>query len=262
MAFCTNCGAQVADNAAVCPACGATLPVQNQQPVQQTYQQGGYDQNQGYGQQAYTQQGYDQNQAYGQQAYNQPQGYGQPMNSGYVTQSPKKKLPIGMIIGIVVAILVVIGIVLAISKSGNGGGIVGGGKKYEKPIDDLMEGMKKGDSKKILSALPDVYVDYMLDMYKSWGYSEKEFYEQLDEEFDSDEYEDLKYTIGDAEKLDKDDCEDYAEYLEDYLDEDVKVTEGYSVEVTVKIDGEKEKDEIEVYKVDGKWTISLKDFDL
>ena len=61
MAYCPNCGAQVADNAAFCGSCGTPF--------------GSVGQNQqAYGQQAYGQQPYGQ-QPYGQQPYGQPNPY-------------------------------------------------------------------------------------------------------------------------------------------------------------------------------------------
>jgi len=77
MAFCTKCGASVADGVRFCPSCGQIMGDAPQQaapqaytpPEQQPYQQQGYQQP-GYQQQGYQQPGY-------QQPYQQP-GFAQP----------------------------------------------------------------------------------------------------------------------------------------------------------------------------------------
>lgn len=70
--ICTQCGAQLPDNASFCTKCGAPQRRINvQQPPQQGYSQQGYQQ-QGYGQQGFAQQGYAQQQGYGQQGFAQP----------------------------------------------------------------------------------------------------------------------------------------------------------------------------------------------
>lgn len=44
MTFCPQCGANVADGTPVCPQCGTQLIVQQQEPVQQDFQNAGYQQ--------------------------------------------------------------------------------------------------------------------------------------------------------------------------------------------------------------------------
>lgn len=79
--ICTQCGAQLPDNASFCTKCGAPQRRTNvQQPPQQGYSQQGYQQ-QGYGQQGFAQQGYAQQQGYGQQGFAQ-QGYAQQQSYG------------------------------------------------------------------------------------------------------------------------------------------------------------------------------------
>lgn len=79
--FCTNCGQQIDDNAAVCPYCGAPTGVQEQGGYggapypQDPYGQGGYPQG-GYqqGGQGYPGDGYMQDQGYQQGGYPPYQG--------------------------------------------------------------------------------------------------------------------------------------------------------------------------------------------
>ncbi len=269
MMKCSQCGTDLADNAAFCPSCGTPVQQQPQQGFEQMQwgqqEQSAYSQpQQAYGQ---PQQGYGQpQQGYGQpqQGYGQPQqGYGQPQQAygqdpyaqypqqGYPQYQPEKKKSKGGLIAGIIAVVAVIAAAIILL----GSGVLGGG--YKKPIKTMMDGMIEGDSKKMLSAFPKEMTDYYKSLFKAMGYSDKEFYSELDEEFDDDEYRNLKYTIGKATKLDKDDIEDYEEYFQETYDEDVKVTGGYSVEVTVKIDGEKDTEEIEVYKVNGEWTMSV-----
>ncbi len=104
MKFCSNCGAQLADDAQFCGECGTPVVLQTvqneaQQPVQQGYQQyqQGYPQQQmqqGY-QQQQMQQGYQQQQV--QQGYLQqqaPQAYQQQqMQQGYPQQQMQQGYP-------------------------------------------------------------------------------------------------------------------------------------------------------------------------
>ena len=91
MKFCHNCGAQLADDALFCAACGTRMePQVNAQQPNPADNQYGYQQAPNYGYQQAPQQGYQQAPNYGyqqapQQGYQQPpqQGYQQAPNYGY-----------------------------------------------------------------------------------------------------------------------------------------------------------------------------------
>ena len=113
--YCTNCGAQNADDATFCTTCGTSLKAQDSgQPQQAPVPP----------QQAYApppQQAYPPQQQYLQAPYPQQPGY------GYPTQAPKKKKT-GLIIGIVAGVVViaaVIALVLILGGGGGGGGLSG-----------------------------------------------------------------------------------------------------------------------------------------
>ncbi len=92
MKNCSNCGAELQDEAKFCPACGAAQNVE--QPAGQQAQQPQY----GAPQQPY----------YGQAQYGAPQQqpyYGQPQQPYYAPQAPVKPTSAMAIIGLITAIL-------------------------------------------------------------------------------------------------------------------------------------------------------------
>lgn len=250
MTKCTQCGADLADNALFCPACGCSVSQQQGSQMQwgqQDKNQPAYNQpQQNYNQPSQQEQ---MQQPYSQQYNQMQQPYAQPYPQ---YQQEEKKSSKGAVIGICVGVIAVIAILIfALCKLG--------GKGYEKPIRNLMDGMIESDSEKMLSAFPDNFVDEMVD---ESGLGKKQFYKTLDTylSYSMEDYDKATYKITDAERLDKDDVKDYEDDYQEYF-EDSKVTDGYLVEVTAKYDGEKESEEFEVYKVDGKWTISINLFD-
>ena len=234
MSKCANCGADLPENTAFCPNCGTKVE------AAEAPKMGGFC-----------------------------GGCGTQLTEG-ATFCPKCGKPVGgakapkaqgaknNMPGII-AIAAVVLILLIIICSAAGGG-------YKKPIKNYMKGVNKANSEKLYSAFPEEVIDGMVDDYCDLlDMTEKEFYEYIDDSLEDAIDGKISYKIGDKEKLSKSDLKDYEDYLErrydEYFDE-IDVTKGYSVDVTVKSDGEKSTTTIEVYKVNGDWTMDLSMFSL
>lgn len=126
---------------------------------------------------------------------------------------------------------------------------------YAKPIEYFVTGMEKDSYKTLKKAFPEFVIDEFEDSY----YSIEDVLENLHEEAE-DEYGKkfkISYKITRKSKLDDDDLEDIEDAIDDYYDEDVRVSAGYELKVKLKISGggdsDNEKIEVNVYKIDGKW---------
>ena len=146
-----------------------------------------------------------------------------------------------------VAVIVVVIIVLAACLT----------PAYEKPIEHFVTGVEKGSYKTLKKAFPEFVIDEFEDSY----YSIEDVLENLHDEAE-DEYGKkfkLSYEITKKSKLDDDDLEDIEDVIDDYYDEDVKVSAGYELKVKLKISGggdsDNEKIKLNVYKIDGKWCL-------
>ncbi len=150
-----------------------------------------------------------------------------------------------IIIALPAAAIVIMSIVLAVCLT----------PAYAKPINYFVTGMEKDSYKTLKKAFPEFVIDTFEDSY----YSIEDVLENLHEEAE-DEYGrefKLSYEITRKSKLDDDDLEDIEDAIDDYYDEDVKVSAGYELKVKLKISGggdsDNEKIEVNVYKIDGKW---------
>lgn len=119
-----------------------------------------------------------------------------------------------------------------------------------------MSRMKNFDAKKVAKYTPEEMIETIYD-------DVDDYIDALEDQFElyeDKDYKVLSYEIDkDYEKYDDDEIEDFAEKLKYYdIDED-SITEvrEYSVKVKTEADGEKDttRDEIVVYKADGKWYV-------
>lgn len=225
--FCGNCGTKNEDHAMFCQNCGARLDG------------GGGNQN------------LNQNQQWQEQPV-QPDSnfvYQNEVSAPIVT--PQKKT--GKLKIIVPAAAVVVVVFLLFSLLGGRGG-------YKKVVENLIEGSLNQDAEKILSVIPDAYMDYA-DVDKKEAISEIQ--DELD---DMDIYDllgdnvDIDYKIGDAEDIKGDDLKDIKEDCEEY---GVKVSAAKSVDVkfTVKTDlgTDSQTVSVPVIKVGRKWYINMEE---
>jgi len=170
--------------------------------------------------------------------------------------APKdKNKMIAAIVAIVVAIVAIFGI----------GSCAGCFSGPETPVKNMFKAIEKGDANAMLKAYPKAFVktvdkDQKEDLKEELKEAAKEMKEEKIK---------ISYKVKDKKKIDKDDLKDVEKAEETMLkfmdakDTDVKVTAGYEleVEVTVKEDGDKETNEVEmnVYKIDGRWCFAVSD---
>ena len=208
----------------------------------------------------------------------------------------KKAFPVKLVLGIVLALAVLVGGFFAVRAIFGGGWEkplkeafeIANNKKFnEEAAQDLARCVFKVGGEKLLNRLKDEIkqgLDYAEDEYgKDVKFSyEIESKEALDSD-DLEDYEDVYHDIAklgsDAAKMAKQNAEDVEEYTDGELKEkdiksiaddlkafcgelkDCKITKGYELELTVKIEGKDGDDEIDytiaVIKLDGKWVVSL-----
>lgn len=225
--FCGNCGTKNEDHAMFCQNCGARLD-------------GGVNQNS------------SPNQQWQQQQSVQPDSnfaYQSTISAPVVT--PQKKT--GKLKIVVPAVAVVVVVFLLFSLFGGRGG-------YKKAVENLIEGSLNRDAKKILSVIPDAYMDYA-------EIDKKEAISDIQDELDDmDIYDllgdnvDIDYKIGDAEDVKGDDLQDIKDDCKEY---GVKVSAAKSVDVkiTVKTDlgTDSQTVSVPVIKVGRKWYINMEE---
>lgn len=250
--FCGKCGVQNQDGAAFCKACGAPLNAQQtpaaQPPVSQQ-----------------TQQVYVPQQNNGTMPQQTPSF--QPAYGGAQVAAPAadhgkfRKIGIGVVAGVVVVAVVLV----LVFMLGNGGG-------YKAPINKFFHGIQHGDVGEMIDSFA---TDKMMKVIKKeTGMSRRELESQFESQmlsglgsilgdsglsgkgkWDLSDY--LKYKIGDAEDLDKDELE----YVQDeYEDFDEKVTAAKKVEVTASITimgiTQEQEMELQVVQIGGKWYVN------
>ncbi len=222
--FCEFCGAQMEDNASVCPGCNATASganaTVNTTEVNNASVTGNVENN------------------------NANIGTVESAVSSTATAStPNKNKIVPMIIAGFAA-LVFLSIVVSVLGSG-----------FKKPLDNFAKGFNKEDAKYIMKAYPEVYLDDYIDEDDIED-SLEEVLEELEDKYGKNIK--LKFKVTDKEKVDKDDLEDMEEYYEDVVDDTVKISRGYELEVDVTIKGKKrdktKEMDIVVLKIDGKWS--------
>lgn len=170
--------------------------------------------------------------------------------------SPKNKII--AIAAIVVAVIVVVVLVKALFSPG-----------YEKPIKLTFNVANGGKVEKLTKSLPDDILDAYDDE------SDGDFADRLEDKVDDlkDYYEDLddcgkkpkfSYEILEKIKLTDDELDDLADGYKDMTDEDLDVTDGYTIALKVigkgKDGSHKSFTTVKVCKVDGKWISAEKFF--
>ena len=173
----------------------------------------------------------------------------QPTAPNQVPQQPaageapkkKKKLLPWIIAGAV--LLVAIGVVLFL--------VLGGGSNSspENAALDFVEGLYEGDFDQVCDAVYPELIDDDLEEYFDEVSVEMEYYEV--------EYSD--FTVTDTEYGDRYDCEEMEEYIYDYFDKKVEVSQICWVEVSYNYEfwGYEYSDDYEVCvaEIDGNWYI-------
>ena len=181
----------------------------------------------------------------------QPTNFSQPVP----TAPNKSKAPLFILIGIAAAVVLVIVLLLRGC----------GGAAYEKPVKVMLDTMISGKydmktAQKMVDQIPDPVIDAMIEDYGAYD-TEREFVEELAGELedmadDISEYNPSYKTTG-TKKMDSDDIETLEEQYSDYIDVDLKISEAYTIKVSLYSteDGEenKEKAELNTIKVKGKW---------
>lgn len=156
-----------------------------------------------------------------------------------------KTIGIAAVAAVVIILLIVIG--------------VAGGNNYKAPIDHAVKGIENGNYKEYLKCMPKFMSSELLE-YDDDGYF-KDYFSDIKDEL-ADEYGknfDITYTIKDKTKIKKAKLRDIREDIEDEFDKKVKVSEGYTLQIKLKIKGRDGADRTEtsvnVYKINGKWYI-------
>lgn len=265
MKICQICGAQLEDNADICPVCGANVGAAQtaEQPVSQDMQQnmgapdpgmnpapdmGGQPEGAPQSQYNIVQDPYtpDQN-AYmpGQQPYGmQDSVYGQvPMQQAVA----KKKTNVAAIIIIAVVAVAAIGFAVwfFLLRGGNGA------NSPETVVKEAMDAMADGDAERLYNLFPEAMrsddeyetVSQMLEMFKTYNIKIENF------------------KITDKQKLSKDEIEDIEEEFELYYDEKVSISEAYYVDysytMSMEFLGQKQSEDTDetstVIKIGSKW---------
>ena len=294
--FCEKCGANNPDNAQVCMSCGKPMPNYNFAPQGMNNQNFGQMPNGGNGQPVFGGQPqevdpYEATAAYtgpmtngapGGMPGGMPGGAPGPMPSGMPGGMPYNPMPAynpasenkGFDIKKIVSAVVVIAAIFLVGNFVIN--LFGGGAK--KPIKNMVKFAETGKTEYFFDAFPKSLVKEL----------DEDAYDEIEEGIEDEvipiieDIEDLKisYDIKDKEKLDKDDREDLAEMLEDFMKEmdsrtDVKVSKAYIYEIDWEIEGDYEGDDFDaeyadlddladelsdqdiiVAKVNGKWGIA------
>lgn len=231
MGFCSNCGAQIPDGAATCPACGTAQNAQVNSTVQQP--------------------------VYGQPQYNQPvnnqPAYGQPAY-GQAEKGPKGPNPIvkawkdaeakyGMdkLFKYCVIIVTVL-LMIIIASSANA---------YKKPVKAYINGFKSYNANKVYRSLDKKLVDEA-DI-------DKDDLKDAMEDLEDDDWKIKSYKIVAVVKADKEAIDDIEDYMDSFFDYEPKIKKAYLVVVHLVVDDDGDDREYDVqltsYKTRGKWFI-------
>lgn len=160
----------------------------------------------------------------------------------------KIKTNTSLLIGVIVgAVVLVILFVVLVSKLIN--------PSYN-VVNKYMNIMKNGKAEKIVKLYHEDIIEYRYE-------DEDDLVEEIEEQLEEMEDEDTKiksFKIRECETYSKDELEDLAEYMEEYLDideKDVKAAKKYFVRVDLDEDGEKniEYTSVVVVKIGNKWSL-------
>ncbi|MBR3397673.1 MAG: zinc-ribbon domain-containing protein [Lachnospiraceae bacterium] len=248
MAFCRECGTQIADDDMFCPNCGTPREDIPEQP-DNDYSEPSQDSNGAPKQKIRLDKGAIENKL-------------GSVKSAVTSRQKPGWIKIALICA--AAIVVALILIFAFAK--------GGGKAYQAPIKTTLNVLtkkqfNKSGMKTILQTLPPDVLEYLLDQENCDDIDEllddnEDMYEDME-----DELEDYKitYEMKDSKQLKKKEVRDLEEKYEDYYDVDMKIDDGYTTKVKLKADdgdGDKQKTTMEIttIKVKGKWYLDYSSF--
>ena len=233
--FCANCGTELDQNALFCGNCGAKqaeapAPAPAPAPMAQPAPQATYEAPAATQYNAY---------AYQPQATYAPQAPVAPARkkSGF----PKLAIILGSIALGILALVLIISLAFPGPKA---------------TVKKFMKAVESGNAEKLVNLMPDFYFEDEFEKEEAI-----EIYEEMYEDL---EYEDFTYEIKDIRELKSSEIEDMQEmfeYLETYYDDfnasDVTDYRIDKVKYQATVDGETEKDTMEILliKYQGKWCI-------
>jgi len=255
MAFCRECGTQIADEDMFCPNCGT--------PREDV--PGPEDSGEGIPYDSYESQG-DQQSEGGRKGLRFNKSVIENKLGTVKSAVSRKEKPSWLKTAIICAVAVVVALILIITFA------KGAGKAYTAPIKTTLNVMakkqfNKSGMKTILQTLPSEVVEYMLD--QSSCDSINEYVEDNEDVFEdlADEMEDYKitYEIKDSKQLKKKEIKSLEESYEDRYDIDIDIDDAYSTKVKLKADdgdGDKQKQTMSIttIKVKGKWYLDFSGF--
>lgn len=222
--FCMQCGAQMEDNAAVCPSCGAQQEIVGS---------------------------------------DQKQSEGAPKIDLSSVQIPQidvdaiknmdsaKKKKVGIIAIAAVAAIIILVILRIVFFAGD----------YKKPFSNYEKAINTGKGKYIYSAIPEEIKDEIFDDYKK-SEAIEEIEDMLDSRISSLERaygDDVECTIkiSSKKKISKNDLKSYEKSLRSLYGEKMDVKSGYKVKFKIKHEGEDDSDidtyTYNVYNIEGDW---------
>ncbi|MGN0620799.1 MAG: zinc-ribbon domain-containing protein [Porcipelethomonas sp.] len=237
--FCMQCGAQIDDNAANCPSCGAVQNnIADPQPANPNPAPGA-------------------NVNTGASETNVNQGTASvSMPKIDIDQiknmDPEKKKKALIITAGALAVLIILIVLRVVFSAG----------AYKKPLSNYEDAINSGKGKYIYKVIPDFIMDSVFDDYKKSEIIE-EFDDILEEKLDyyEDEYgDDFKYEleIVDKDSVSNRQLKSLEKSIKYTYGEKVDVSKGYEVTVREKYKGDdsgsrKNTSTFYVYKVDGEW---------
>lgn len=126
---------------------------------------------------------------------------------------------------------------------------------YLEPLRKCLEALVDGNMMRVIEAMPEKYAEAFIAGMKALGMSQEEIEDGLSKE-PQEGADKITFRFGEATPKTADEIAAYSAMLNDIAP--MVVTEGYSVMVyAVNPDGEESGKTFDVYKVDGKWTLSI-----
>lgn len=197
------------------------------------------------------------------------------VNEAPAAVATKKKMSKNTIIGIVAVAAVVVAVAIILIAIFAGGGRA---NDPEGVVLGYMEDTMDGDIEAMLDYLPEDFVDALIE--NEYDGNRKEFIKEGEEEM-SDALEmmeemGIKYSfeVVNVDEPDKDELEEYIEYLnedlKEYYDIELDIKDAAIVEVEITMKGEvmgeelneTDTEEFEVIKIGKKWYLSPESFDI
>ena len=169
-----------------------------------------------------------------------PHVYGEDNN---VFKAEKIYDPVVIITAVVSLILMAVIVILNLTVFNN---------KYKEPIDNIVSAVESGDVDYLIDAYPEYITDGNEDeLENDLKISHKSFKLVLGEDFE------ISYEIINKEKIPRDELNELPADVSEEYDEDISVSDGYSVEADFTYEGDSITktitQKINVYKIDGDW---------